>query len=165
MSRIQFASIKGQDSSFTFSKKVKMVVPYCAAYYSAYFNRKKIIFCCTCTCTISWPISGHNLGKLHVFSLLHLLEKQRYNFQVTVPVIFSSLHMWKQLVKNFSYIVTDFLFQCRYWVLNRENREPLDGLYFSVADPGCLSRIRIFSIPGPGSKRLRIPDPDPHQRI
>jgi hypothetical protein len=32
-----------------------------------------------------------------------------------------------------------------------------------VADPGCLSRIRIFSIPDPGSKRFRIPDP--HQRI
>ncbi len=28
----------------------------------------------------------------------------------------------------------------------------------SVADPGCLSRIRIFSIPDPGSKRF----PDPH---
>jgi hypothetical protein len=26
-----------------------------------------------------------------------------------------------------------------------------------VADPGCLSRIRIFSIPDPGSKRF--PDP------
>ncbi len=26
-------------------------------------------------------------------------------------------------------------------------------------------RIRIFSIPDPGSKRFRIPDPDPHQRI
>jgi hypothetical protein len=24
--------------------------------------------------------------------------------------------------------------------------------YFSVADPGCLSRIRIFSIPDPGSR-------------
>ncbi len=35
----------------------------------------------------------------------------------------------------------------------------------SVADSGCLSRIRIFPerIPGPGSKRFRIPDP--HQRI
>jgi len=41
MSRIQFASIKDQDSSFTFSKKVKMVVPSCAPYYSAYFNRKQ----------------------------------------------------------------------------------------------------------------------------
>jgi hypothetical protein len=27
----------------------------------------------------------------------------------------------------------------------------------SVADPGCLSRILIFSIPDPGSKRF--PDP------
>ncbi len=34
----------------------------------------------------------------------------------------------------------------------------------SVADPGCLSRIRILPsrIPDPGSKRFRIPDP---QRI
>jgi hypothetical protein len=38
-------------------------------------------------------------------------------------------------------------------------------LLASVADPGCLSRIRIFSIPDPGSKRSRIPDPDPHLRI
>ncbi len=29
----------------------------------------------------------------------------------------------------------------------------------------CLSRIRIFSIPDPGSKRFRITDPHPHQRI
>jgi hypothetical protein len=39
----------------------------------------------------------------------------------------------------------------------------------SVADPGCLSRIPDphFSIPDPGSrsKRFRIPDSDPHQRI
>jgi hypothetical protein len=27
------------------------------------------------------------------------------------------------------------------------------------------SRVRIFSIPDPGSKIFRIPDPDPHQRI
>jgi hypothetical protein len=33
----------------------------------------------------------------------------------------------------------------------------------SDADPGCLSRILIFSIPDSGSKRF--PDPDPHQRI
>jgi hypothetical protein len=36
-----------------------------------------------------------------------------------------------------------------------------------VADPGCLSRIRLFSSPDPN---LSIPDPnfstpDPHQRI
>jgi Sec7-like guanine-nucleotide exchange factor len=35
----------------------------------------------------------------------------------------------------------------------------------SVADPGCLSRIRIFSIPDPGSKRFPDPDPHPHRRI
>jgi hypothetical protein len=37
----------------------------------------------------------------------------------------------------------------------------------SVADPGCLSLIRIFPfrIPDPGSKRFRISDPDPHHRI
>ncbi len=34
-----------------------------------------------------------------------------------------------------------------------------------VANPGCLSRIRNFSIPDPGFKRFRIPDPDPPQRI
>jgi hypothetical protein len=35
----------------------------------------------------------------------------------------------------------------------------------SVADPGCLSRIRLFPsrIPDPWTKRFRIPDP--HQRI
>jgi hypothetical protein len=33
----------------------------------------------------------------------------------------------------------------------------------SVAAPGCLSGT--FSILDPGSKRFRIPDPDPHQRI
>jgi hypothetical protein len=35
----------------------------------------------------------------------------------------------------------------------------------SVADTGCLSRIRIFSILDPGSKRSPFPDPHPHQRI
>jgi hypothetical protein len=29
----------------------------------------------------------------------------------------------------------------------------------SVADPGCLSRIRIFSNPDPGSRVKNIPDP------
>jgi hypothetical protein len=32
----------------------------------------------------------------------------------------------------------------------------------SVVDPGCLSRIRIFSIPDPGSEFFFL---DPHQRI
>ncbi len=34
---------------------------------------------------------------------------------------------------------------------------------FSVADPGCLSRIRLFSIPDPGSELFlsRIPDFNP----
>jgi hypothetical protein len=35
----------------------------------------------------------------------------------------------------------------------------------SVADPRCLSRIRIFSIPDPGSRVKKIPDPDPLQRV
>jgi hypothetical protein len=42
------------------------------------------------------------------------------------------------------------------------------GICFSVADPGCLSRmipVPNFSIPYPGSTRFRIADPDPHQRI
>ena len=36
---------------------------------------------------------------------------------------------------------------------------------FSVADPGCLSRIRLFSIPDPGSDLFPSRIPDPHQRI
>ncbi len=41
----------------------------------------------------------------------------------------------------------------------------LNHFFSDVADPGCLSRIKIFPsrIPDPGSKRYRIPDP--HQRI
>ncbi len=35
----------------------------------------------------------------------------------------------------------------------------------SVADPGCLSRIRLFSIPDPGSELSPSRIPDPHQRI
>jgi hypothetical protein len=35
----------------------------------------------------------------------------------------------------------------------------------NVADPGCLSQIRNFCIPDPGSKVKKIPDPDPHQRM
>ncbi len=35
----------------------------------------------------------------------------------------------------------------------------------SVAQQGCLSRIRFFSILDPGPKRFRIPDPNPHQTI
>jgi hypothetical protein len=35
--------------------------------------------------------------------------------------------------------------------------------YSRVADQGWFIRIRIFSIPDPGSKRF--PNPDPHQRI
>ncbi len=47
---------------------------------------------------------------------------------------------------------------------------PMDGersLYGGVADPGFLSRIRIFPsrIPDPGSKRFQIPDAHPHQRL
>jgi hypothetical protein len=40
-------------------------------------------------------------------------------------------------------------------------------MFGSVADPGCLSRIPDTnnSIPDPGSKRLRIPDLDPHRRL
>jgi hypothetical protein len=34
----------------------------------------------------------------------------------------------------------------------------ISSLLCSVADP-------TFSIPDPGSRRFRIPDPDPHQRI
>jgi hypothetical protein len=33
-------------------------------------------------------------------------------------------------------------------------------MVYSVAEPGCLSRIRVFSIPDPGfGSRIRIPDP------
>ncbi len=48
----------------------------------------------------------------------------------------------------------------RVWEGNfRENGQPgtvqiWESCSISVADPGCLSRIRIFSIPDPGSKRL-----------
>ncbi len=35
----------------------------------------------------------------------------------------------------------------------------------SIADPGCLSRIRLFSIPDPGSELSPYRIPDPHQRI
>jgi hypothetical protein len=35
----------------------------------------------------------------------------------------------------------------------------------SVANPGCLSRVRIFSIPDPGSKIFPNSDPHPRQRI
>ncbi len=35
----------------------------------------------------------------------------------------------------------------------KSKRRPLMA---SVADPGCLSRMRIFSIPDPGSKKFRI---------
>ncbi len=38
---------------------------------------------------------------------------------------------------------------------------PVDSVVLSVADLGCLSQIPDpnFSIPDPGSKRFRIPDP------
>jgi hypothetical protein len=88
---------------FTFSKKVKIVVPYCAPYYSAYFNRKQnhllLHLHLYYIVTNFWTQSR----KVACLSLLHLLEKQRSNFQVTVPVIFSSLNMWRQLVKNLLY--------------------------------------------------------------
>ncbi len=47
-------------------------------------------------------------------------------------------------------------YQARFWLYSNTT---------SVADPDpvCLSRIRIFSIPDPESKRF--PDPHPHQRI
>jgi hypothetical protein len=35
----------------------------------------------------------------------------------------------------------------------------------SVADPGCLSRIRILSIPDPGSEMSPSRIPDPHKEI
>jgi hypothetical protein len=46
----------------------------------------------------------------------------------------------------------------------------LDAHFTSVADPGCLSRIRLFSIPDPtffhpGSELFPFWIPDPHQRI
>jgi hypothetical protein len=40
----------------------------------------------------------------------------------------------------------------------------ISRLGFSDWDPGCLSRIRFFSIPDPESRVDKIPDPDPHQR-
>jgi hypothetical protein len=36
------------------------------------------------------------------------------------------------------------------------------NLFTSVTDPGCLSRIRLFYIPHPGSRVKKIPDP--HQK-
>jgi hypothetical protein len=38
-------------------------------------------------------------------------------------------------------------------------------IYISVADPGCLSRIRLFIIPDPVSEFFSYRIPDPHQRI
>ncbi len=35
----------------------------------------------------------------------------------------------------------------------------------SVAGLGCLSGIAMEKFPDPGSKRFRIPNPNPHQRI
>jgi hypothetical protein len=40
-----------------------------------------------------------------------------------------------------------------------------DSFPVSVEDPGCLSRIPIFSIPDPDPGSNRFPDPHPHQRI
>jgi hypothetical protein len=159
---------KGQDSSLS-QKRSKSLYPIVQHITAHILTGNKIILCCTCTCTTYivtnfWTQSR----KVACLSLLHLLEKQRSSFQVTVPVIFSSLHMWRQLVKNFSYIVTDFLLHLSLPVLNRENRERRWMFFLSVLrirDVYPVSRIRIFSIPDPGSKRLRIPDPDPHQRI
>jgi hypothetical protein len=37
--------------------------------------------------------------------------------------------------------------------------------FSTVADPGCLFRIRIFSDPHPGSRVKKFGIPDPHQRI
>jgi len=39
------------------------------------------------------------------------------------------------------------------------------GPLISVADRGCLSRIRLFSIPEPGSEFFLSRIPDLHQRI
>ncbi len=38
-------------------------------------------------------------------------------------------------------------------------------VFHSVADPGCLSRIRLFSIPDPGSELSPSRIPDTHQII
>ncbi len=55
--------------------------------------------------------------------------------------------------------------------LSRKNVERQDvngnksSTVTSVADPGCLSRIRLFSIPDPGSELSPSRIPNPHQRI
>jgi hypothetical protein len=41
------------------------------------------------------------------------------------------------------------------WGARPQVDDSLD-ISISVADPGCLSRVRIFTIPDPGSKRFRI---------
>jgi hypothetical protein len=38
-------------------------------------------------------------------------------------------------------------------------------LIYSFAVPGCLSRIRLFSIPNPGSEFFPPRTPDRHQKI
>jgi hypothetical protein len=48
---------------------------------------------------------------------------------------------------------------CRQWVPVLVLRSH-DCVLGSVADPGCLSRFRIFSIPDPGSRVKKIPDPE-----
>jgi hypothetical protein len=42
---------------------------------------------------------------------------------------------------------------------------PIFAVHYSVADSGCLSRIRIFSITDPRSRVKKIRDSDPHQNI
>jgi hypothetical protein len=42
--------------------------------------------------------------------------------------------------------------------LTEEHKVPT-FIVFSVADPGCSSRIQLFSIPDPGSVLFSIPDP------
>jgi hypothetical protein len=54
-----------------------------------------------------------------------------------------------------------------FWINGGFGLKEENYLKTSVADTGCLPRIQdsIFSIPDPGARVCKIPDPDPHQRI
>jgi len=47
----------------------------------------------------------------------------------------------------------------------RAHRRHLQGINFSVADPGCLPRIRLFAVLDPGYELSPSRIPDSHQRI
>jgi hypothetical protein len=103
--------------------------------------------------------------KSLTFKLPQILQGKEYRGQETVPERNGGLPSLAgtQIYLGYASLILRYQLSTILEKLSNSWRKVIT----SVADPKCLSRIQIFPsrISEPGSKRFRIPDTDPHQRI